>query len=187
VRHAKSAPWGPVTRLGSSGSRIVSEQDRYAPAAASADVLRLGGRLPRVASNLGSLVPNLTGAMPHILVIEDDVPCRRALARMLRINGYEVSEAADGLSGLACWRAGGADVVMIDLHMAGMGGVEIILQLRALAPALSIIVMSGVASDADRLRGARLGSVTVLLKPFSFDTLTAVVRSVLGGLRQRQA
>jgi DNA-binding NtrC family response regulator len=66
----------------------------------------------------------------------------------------------------------------------------VILQLRAQAPALPIIVMSGsgVSSDADRLRDAQLiGKVTLLQKPLSFDTLTAVVRSILAALRQRQA
>jgi two-component system response regulator AtoC len=64
------------------------------------------------------------GPMPHILVIEDDAQLRRMLARMLRLDGYEVSEAADGSSGLDCSREGGADIVITDLDMAGMGGIE---------------------------------------------------------------
>jgi two-component system response regulator RegX3 len=127
--------------------------------------------------------------MPHILVIEDDAQLRRMLSRTLRLDGYTVSEAADGSSGLACWREGGAEVVITDLHMAGMGGIEVILQLRAQAPALPIIALcSAASSDIDRLRDAQvLGKVIVLQRPFTFGTLTAVVRSILAALRQQQA
>jgi CheY-like chemotaxis protein len=128
--------------------------------------------------------------MPHILVIEDDARLRGVLARVLRIGDYEVTEAADGPSGVACWHAGGADLVVTDFHMVGgMDGVDVMLQLRAHAPALPIIIMSGsaVAADTDRLRDARLANVAVLQKPFSLDTLTAVVRSALDAPQQRQA
>ena len=73
--------------------------------------------------------------------------------------------------------------------VGGMDGVDVMLQLRAHAPALPIIIMSGsaVAADTDRLRDARLANVAVLQKPFSLDTLTAVVRSALAAPEQRQA
>ena len=128
--------------------------------------------------------------MPHILVIEDDAQLRPVLARMLRVSGYETTDAADGASGVACWRDRGADLVITDLHLGDMDGIQVVLQLRAERPALPIIVMSGsaVAADTARLREAHLlDGLIVLEKPFSLDTLTAVVRSALATPRQQQA
>ena len=128
--------------------------------------------------------------MPHVLVIEDDAQLRPVIARMLRVSGYEATEAADGATGLARWRDGGADVVLTDLYLGDMDGIQVVLQLRAQAPALPIIVMSGsaIAADTARLREAHLlDGLTVLEKPFSLATLTAVVRSALATPRQEQA
>jgi len=128
--------------------------------------------------------------MPHILLIEDDDQLRPVLARMLRLDGYEVTEAAGGASGLAAWREGGADVVMTDLHLGDMDGIDVLLQLRVQAPALPIVVMSGsaVAADTIRLQEAELlANVKVLEKPFSLNTLTTVVRSALATPEQKRA
>jgi two-component system, NtrC family, response regulator AtoC len=128
--------------------------------------------------------------MPHILLIEDDAQLRPVLARILRLDGYEVTEAAGGLSGLAAWREGGADVVMTDLHLGDMDGIDVLLQLRTQAPALPIVVMSGsaVAADSVRLQEAQLlANVKVLEKPFSLNVLTTVVRSALATSQQKQA
>jgi CheY-like chemotaxis protein len=127
--------------------------------------------------------------VPNILVIEDDAPLRSVIARMLRISGYDVTEAADGAEGLARWREGGADLVMTDLQLGDMDGIAVVLQLRAQAPALPIVIMSGsaVAADTKRLGDAHLlGGVTVVEKPFSWDTLTAVVRSALAARQENQ-
>src|SRR6476661_6314126 len=77
----------------------------------------------------------LLGPMPHVLVIEDDAQLRPVIARMLRVSGYEATEAADGASGLARWRDGGADVVLTDLYLGDMDGIQVVLQLRAQASA----------------------------------------------------
>lgn len=128
--------------------------------------------------------------MPHILVIEDDAQLRPVLARMLRLAGYQVTEVGDGAAGVAAWGDGGIDLLLTDLHLGGMDGIEVILQLRARAPTLPILVMSGsaVAADAARLREVQLrDGVTILEKPFSFDTLTTVVRSALATAGRRPA
>ena len=80
--------------------------------------------------------------VPRILLMEDDEALRGLLARVLRSAGYDVVEAADGASGLAHWREGGADLVLTDIHMPDTNGIEVMLELRTFAPALPVIAMS---------------------------------------------
>lgn len=81
--------------------------------------------------------------MPNILVIEDNTQMRRALTRMLETSGHRVTAAANGADGLRWWREHGADLVLTDIQMPGMSGIEVMLQLRAHAPMLPVLAMSG--------------------------------------------
>lgn len=120
--------------------------------------------------------------VPRILLMEDDEALRGLLARVLRSAGYEVVEAADGASGLAHWREGGADLVLTDIHMPDTNGIEVMLELRTFAPALPVIAMSGGhrAVDLDLLGNARLlGAVSILAKPFSREEVLSAVAAAL--------
>jgi DNA-binding response OmpR family regulator len=121
--------------------------------------------------------------MARILVVDDEVSLRDVLARLLEREGHEVLTAGDGVEGLRLWRERGAAVVILDIHMPRSDGIETLVQLRALAPALPVIVISG--GDQTRALGllgdARLlGATRTLAKPFSLSELTAAVNSVLG-------
>lgn len=120
--------------------------------------------------------------MARILVIDDEEQLRRVVVRMLEAAGHDVREAADGASGLSLWRDVGADLVLTDIHMAGMTGLEVIGELRAVAPTIPVIAMSGSSGSGalDVLRRAELlGGVAVLSKPFSWDTLMAAIAAAL--------
>ena len=120
--------------------------------------------------------------MPRVLLIEDDDSIRRTFTRALTASGHEVSVAANGADGLRLWRERGADLVLTDMQMPEMNGIELILQLRASAPTLPVIAMSGgdQSGDLNALRDAKLlGAVRLLAKPFSLDTLTAAVADAL--------
>jgi len=115
--------------------------------------------------------------------MEDDDALRGLVIRVLMSAGYEVIDAPDGATGLRVWRERGADLVITDLHMPDTNGIEVMLELRAFAPTLPVIAMSGGqrALDLDLLGSARLlGAVSILTKPFSKDDLLA---SVAGALR----
>jgi DNA-binding response OmpR family regulator len=121
--------------------------------------------------------------MARILIIDDETALRDVLARLFEREGHEVSTAGDGVEGLQLWREQGAAVVILDIHMPRSDGIETLVQLRALAPALPVIVISG--GDQTRalglLGGARLlGATRTLAKPFSLSELTAAVNGVLG-------
>jgi len=111
-------------------------------------------------------------------VIDDEAAVRKVIVRMLTSAGHEVNAAPDGFEGLRVWRELGADLVITDVHMPEMNGVQVIRELRAAAPALPVIAMSGSGNSGDLalLRAAELlGVVGVLGKPFSWDELMAAI------------
>ncbi len=120
--------------------------------------------------------------MLRILVIEDDALIRGVLSRILQACGYAVTQATDGPTGLGVCREQGPDLVLTDLQMPGMNGIEVITQLHAFAPNLPVIVMSAEvrSGDLDPLGDAkRLGVAGVLAKPFNREALTQLVATAL--------
>jgi CheY-like chemotaxis protein len=122
--------------------------------------------------------------MKRVVVIDDDEAVRRTLGRLLERAEYEVVLAPDGEEGLRRCRATAPDLVMTDIHLPGLDGIEVALALRTWAPALPVIVMSG-GDRTERLdlRGSALllGAVRVLRKPFTIDEGLSAIRGALGG------
>jgi DNA-binding response OmpR family regulator len=121
--------------------------------------------------------------MARILIIDDEAALRDILCRLLEREGHDVLTAGDGVDGLRLWREHGAAMVILDIHMPRSDGIETLVQLRALAPTLPVIVISG--GDQTRALGllgdARLlGATRTLAKPFSLSELTAAVNYALG-------
>jgi CheY-like chemotaxis protein len=128
--------------------------------------------------------------MLRILLIEDDAPIRGLLVRMLTAAGHEVAASTNGAEGLAAWRERGADLVLTDMQMPEMNGIEVILQLRALAPTVPVIAMSGGdrSRDLDLLGDAQLlGAVGLLQKPFTGESLMAAIAAALEPTNRRRA
>lgn len=121
--------------------------------------------------------------MAHILIIDDDELICELLRRTLESAGYRVTEASEGRKGLAAHQATPADLVITDLVMPGMEGIEAIMEFRRRAPKLKIIAMSGggVGSGGDYLRMAsKFGATRTLFKPFMPKDLLSMVAEVLG-------
>jgi len=133
--------------------------------------------------------------MPRILVIDDDQAVRAAVSLVLEREGFEVEMAEDGRAGIAAIKGGVFDIVIVDIFMPGMDGLETIKAFHETAPSVPIIAMSGVmarqASDAtpDFLRMATtFGAVHSLHKPFKpQDLLQAVHHCLAGGERNPKA
>lgn len=119
--------------------------------------------------------------MPRVLIIDDDHVFRASLTNMFEKAGYSAMSASDGEEGLSMYSALGFDLVITDILMPVMEGIETILKLKALNPGLQIIAMSGggkVGAD-EYLNTARLLKVNALLKkPFSFKDLQEVLRKL---------
>lgn len=120
----------------------------------------------------------------HILVVDDDVRVRTAVSWQLQADGYQVSEAPDGASALEQIQAATPDLVVLDLGLPGIGGLDVLRKVRRDGRAnpsrqLPIIVLSGHSAESDRVVGLDLGADDYLVKPFSTGELAARVRSVL--------
>jgi len=121
--------------------------------------------------------------MARILVVDDEARLRDILARLLQREGHQVFTAGDGVEGLRVWREHGAALVILDIHMPRADGIEMLVQLRAHAPGIPVIVISGgdQSRALDLLADAQLlGATRTLAKPFSLSELTAAVNSALG-------
>jgi two-component system response regulator HydG len=122
--------------------------------------------------------------MARILVVDDNATLAGAVRRVLERSGHEVRVAATGLEGARQFREQAADLVLLDIHMPEMDGIQVLAQLRTIAPTLPVIVMSGSAQTKglDLLGDAMLlGAVATLAKPFSIDELLGVVTRALVG------
>ncbi len=116
--------------------------------------------------------------MTRVLVVEDEDSYREATAYMLRKEGFEVQEAADGAAGLVEFDRGGADLVLLDLMMPGMPGTEVCRQLRSHSN-VPIIMVTARDSEIDTVVGLELGADDYVTKPFSHRELVARIRAVL--------
>jgi DNA-binding NtrC family response regulator len=117
--------------------------------------------------------------MADILIIDDDRQMRRLLTRILTGAGHTVREAENGRDGVARFQEQRSDMVITDIVMPDMEGIETILSLRRDNPTLPIIAISG-GSDPVYLRAASgLGATASLEKPFSADRLLALIEGLL--------
>ena len=118
----------------------------------------------------------------RVLVIDDDPLVRATLRALLEGEGYEVMIAIDGETGLEEFRRQDADLVITDIVMPEVEGIETIRQMREIAPKLPILAISGGGRGVplDYLRMAqRLGATEVLAKPFEAEELVEVVARCL--------
>ena len=116
--------------------------------------------------------------MTRVLIIEDESNYRETVAFMLRREGFDVTEAADGAAGLASYARTGADLVLLDLMMPGLPGTEVCRQLRATSN-VPIIMVTARDSEIDTVVGLELGADDYITKPFSHRELVARMRAVL--------
>jgi len=114
----------------------------------------------------------------RILIVEDDVALGLFLQRGLKLEGYEAQLASDGQAGLRCALEGGFDLVLLDLGLPQMDGLEVLRAIRARGVDSTVMILTGRSATEDRVSCFDLGADHLLLKPFSFAELTARCRSV---------
>jgi DNA-binding NtrC family response regulator len=118
--------------------------------------------------------------MADIVVIDDEPRYRRLVARVLTGAGHEVRQAADGAEGLAMCLERTPDLVITDIVMPRMEGIETILQLTRQRPGLAVLAMSGAEPASVYLRAATaLGAAASLPKPFTVEQRLAAVDELL--------
>ena len=118
-------------------------------------------------------------AAMRILVVEDEERILSFVSRGLSAAGYTIEGAGDGASGLAKGLSLPFDLVVLDLLLPGLNGMDVLSQLLARRPELPVLVLSARSDLPTKLRGFELGAVDYLAKPFALDELLARVRAHL--------
>jgi two-component system, OmpR family, response regulator RegX3 len=121
--------------------------------------------------------------MTRILVVEDEVSFSDPLSYLLRKEGYEVSVAENGNDALAEFDSAGADLVLLDLMLPGLSGVDVCRSLRQKS-AVPIIMLTAKDSEIDKVVGLELGADDYVTKPYSSRELLARIKAVLRRLSE---
>jgi EAL domain-containing protein (putative c-di-GMP-specific phosphodiesterase class I)/CheY-like chemotaxis protein len=115
----------------------------------------------------------------RILVVEDEAPLRRAFARLLQAEGYAVTEAGDGRQAMAALETGAFEVIVTDISMPGMDGIQLLRAVRGRDLDVPVLLVSGNPSVESAVQAVQHGALQYLLKPIDPDTLLgAVARAV---------
>ena len=117
--------------------------------------------------------------MPKILIVEDEPGMVAGLRDNFEFEGYQVLSAVDGVSGLERALAESPDLVILDVMMPRMSGLDVCKQLKSKRPAIPIIMLTARGQEVDKVVGLELGADDYVTKPFSIRELLARVKAVL--------
>ncbi|WP_135228998.1 response regulator transcription factor [Deinococcus fonticola] len=115
----------------------------------------------------------------RILVIDDDPGVRSLLERGLKYEGFTVETAPDGETGLSALRPCSPDLVILDVMLPGIDGLDVLRSLRQTHPSLPVLMLTARDGPGEQVAGFRGGADDYVTKPFSFDVLVARVRALL--------
>jgi DNA-binding response OmpR family regulator len=123
--------------------------------------------------------------MARVMVVDDDLTVREVVVTYLRAAGYDVGEAADGEAALDGLRDEPADLVVLDLMLPGIDGLEVCQRIRAKGDDVPVIMLTALGSETDRVVGLERGADDYVTKPFSPRELVLRVESVLRRVGER--
>ncbi|MEP7047807.1 MAG: response regulator transcription factor [Ilumatobacteraceae bacterium] len=115
----------------------------------------------------------------RVLVVEDDVAVRTAVDRGLAVHGFDVSSVPDAESVIAIVARRRPDVMIVDIGLPGMSGIDLCTKLRSLGIDTPILILSARDQVGDRVAGLQAGADDYVVKPFSLDELAARVHALL--------
>jgi two-component system, OmpR family, response regulator MprA len=115
----------------------------------------------------------------RVLVVDDEPAVREALGRTLRFEGYDVELAGDGAEALAAVSERRPDMIVLDVMMPGLDGLEACRRLRAAGDTLPVLMLTARDRVGDRVAGLDAGADDYLVKPFALEELLARVRALL--------
>jgi two-component system response regulator MprA len=115
----------------------------------------------------------------HILIVDDDSRVTSALRRTLAYEGYQVSSTSDGAGALAIARTKSPDLVILDLMLPGIDGLEVCRRLRAVDDDIAVLMLTARDAVADRVAGLETGADDYLVKPFALEELLARIKALL--------
>ena len=114
-----------------------------------------------------------------LLLVEDDAAMRATLERTLTRRHFQIEACGDGLQALAAWRAMSFDVVLLDLTLPGLDGLQVLAQARQSGLTTPVLIATARGTVGDRIMGLNLGADDYLPKPFDLDELEARLRALV--------
>ena len=122
--------------------------------------------------------------MATILVVDDSGLSRKTSRRILEAAGHEVKDVADGMSALEQYSLARPDIVLLDVTMVDMNGLEVLSQLRTIDPTARVIMATADVQTSTRSLAIASGAIGFVTKPFNGPTVIAAVDSALGSISQ---
>lgn len=119
-------------------------------------------------------------AKARILVIDDEEIIRTSCKRVLISEGYDVDIAVSGLEGLKLFEKAKYDLVLVDLKMPGLNGIEVLLNIKSQHPEQNVMIMTGYDTIEHIVESISSGAAHYLEKPFTPDTLLERINEVIG-------
>lgn len=126
---------------------------------------------------------DMSEASQKILVIEDEPSVRIGLEDNLRFEGYTVVSAGNGVDGIELFKNENPDLVILDVMMPGLDGLEVCKQIRLLNGSIPVIMLTAKCSEIDKVVGLEIGADDYLTKPFGMRELFARIKAVLRRVR----
>lgn len=108
---------------------------------------------------------------PRILLVDDEVEFVQTLAERLQLRDFDAVTAGDGEEALRRLENTAFDLVVLDVLMPGLGGLEVLRQIKSRFPEIPVILLTGRGSTANGIEGMRLGAYDYLMKPIDIDEL----------------
>ena len=121
---------------------------------------------------------------PRILVIDDEPRLLQVIASFLSLEGFDVVSAQSAEAGLRIVDDRAPDIVVLDINMPGLDGLEVCRRVKARVPALPVVIFSGRDSAGDRERARLAGASDFVEKPFNLEELAALIRTHLAAGRE---
>ncbi len=119
---------------------------------------------------------------PNVLLVDDEEEFVKTLAERLQLRGFKVQIATDGEGALHLFEAASPQLVVLDLMMPGIGGLEVLKQMKKLNLRIPVILLTGHGSTAEGIEGMQLGAFDYLMKPINIDHLIDKMDEATGSL-----
>lgn len=117
---------------------------------------------------------------PRVLIVDDEVELVSALQERLNLRGFGATGVTTGAEALAHLARAECDVVLLDVKMPGLGGLEVIKSIKAHHPEIQVILLTGHGSAQDAEQGMRLGAFDYLMKPINIANLVRILHAAAG-------
>jgi len=116
--------------------------------------------------------------LKKILLVDDEYEFVQTLAQRLKLRGYEVTTALSGENCLEIFFSKSFDLVVLDLMMPGMSGLEVLAELKKIESSLPVILLTGHGSTKEGMEGMKLGAEDYLMKPLDINQLTKKIKEI---------